>query len=164
MTSNFYLSDLLEPFRIFNGVFSLDRFIAIKNIKKGVYIVNTENASVSRGGHWILISFIYTGNIEIFDSLALSYKLLPQKLVQFCRKNSKNVIFSKIGIQHLLSKNCGLYCVGRVLSIILREKLYIFLKYFSKHLEKNDRIIVRVISRLSKKVGILGSKILKKVN
>ena len=54
--------------------------------------------------------------------------------------------------------------MGRVLSIILREKLYIFLKYFSKHLEKNDRIIVRVISRLSKKVGILGSKILKKVN
>lgn len=158
MTTNFELQDILGVFKNFEGVFSLDEFTTQKTpLRKGCYIVNTENKPIS--GHWLLIT-VKKNNIEIFDSLALGEKLLPTSLINFCKRYSK-INTSQIQIQNTSSLYCGLYCISRFLSLILKQSLIQFTQCFSKDTTKNYRQLSKVIKIQCKKIIILGSNILK---
>ena len=135
MTSNFYLTGLLEEFDGFIGVFARNNLPAIKPIKYGSLslIVNTNSLSDNGGGHWLLISLIFNKNqvqlCEVFDSLNLGLEYLHEDISVYIKRMRVETKFNNRQIQCISSDFCGfflcllvsLYFCGRTSFIIFKQ-------------------------------------------
>ena len=156
MTSNFYLTGLLEEFDGFIGVFARDNLPAIKPIKYGSLslIVNTNSLSDNGGGHWLLISLIFNNNqvqlCEVFDSLNLGLEHLHEDISVYIKRMRVETKFNNRQIQCISSDFCGFFCVCRFLSIFVDEPLSLFLNKFNYiNLSNNDILVIRLIKKYS---------------
>ena len=154
MTSNFYLTGLLEEFDGFIGVFARDNLPAIKPIKYGSLslIVNTNSLSDNGGGHWLLISLIFNNNqvqlCEVFDSLNLGLEYLHEDISVYIKRMRVETKFNNRQIQCISSDFCGFFCVCRFLSIFVDEPLSLFLNKFNYiNLSNNDILVIRFIKK-----------------
>ena len=154
MTSNFYLTGLLEEFDGFIGVFARNNLPAIKPIKYGSLslIVNTNSLSDNGGGHWLLISLIFNNNqvqlCEVFDSLNLGLEYLHEDISVYIKRMRVETKFNNRQIQCISSDFCGGFCVCRFLSIFVDEPLSLFLNKFNYiNLSNNDILVIRLIKK-----------------
>ena len=113
-------------------------------------IVNTEKSTSNKSGHWILLTYFRKNKklvyCEIFDSLAHNISELPMLIVEYIRSLDVPVKYSHTQIQSYFSDFCGLFCIARFLSILSREDLDKFTKYFNdKFLNRNKKISVEYI-------------------
>ena len=154
MTSNFYLTGLLEEFDGFIGVFARDNLPAIKPIKYGSLslIVNTNSLSDNGGGHWLLISLIFNNNqvqlCEVFDSLNLGLEYFQEDISVYIKRMRVETKFNNRQIQCISSDFCGFFCVCRFLSIFVDKPLSLFLNKFNYiNLSNNDILVIRLIKK-----------------
>ena len=154
MTSNFYLTGLLEEFDGFIGVFARDNLPAIKPIKYGSLslIVNTNSLSDNGGGHWLLVSLIFNNNqvqlCEVFDPLYLGLEHLHEDISVYIKRMRVETKFNNRQIQCISSDFCGFFCVCRFLSIFVDEPLSLFLNKFNYiNLSNNDILVIRLIKK-----------------
>ena len=152
MCSNIFLISVLKGFKIFGGVFACDELHTITSSKRefSSIIVNTEKSTSNKAGHWILLTYFRKNKklvyCEIFDSLAHNISEIPMLIVEYIRSLDVPVKYSHTQIQSYLSDFCGLFCIARFLSILSREDLDKFTKYFSnKFLNRNNKISVEYI-------------------
>ena len=152
MCSNIFLINVLKGFKKFVGVFACDELHTITSSKRefSSIIVNTEKSTSNKAGHWILLTYFRKNKklvyCEIFDSLAHNISEIPMLIVEYIRSLDVPVKYSHTQIQSYLSDFCGLFCIARFLSILSREDLDKFTKYFSnKFLNRNNKISVEYI-------------------
>ena len=152
MCSNIFLISVLKRFRNFEGVFACDELDALTLAKKKMssVIVNTEKSTSNISGHWILITYFRRNKklvcCEIFDSMAYNINKLPKLIVEYIRSLDIPVKYSHTQIQSYLSDYCGLFCIARFLSILSKEDLDKFTKYFNKKfLIRNNKKSVEII-------------------
>lgn len=155
MVSNFYLADVLGGFKSFKGVFASDTLP--ENIfcdgekSMSFIIVNTEDLSSPKMGHWISISKYDEAGIsilEVFDSLAYPISLLSQNIKRMIMRTHFDVLKTNQKILQALTSNfCGIYCIARFVSLLECTSLTNFLKNFGDNRLKNDKIAVDYIRR-----------------
>jgi len=161
MCSNVYLTQVLNRYKSFGGVFACDELRTIDHSSKKILsiIVNTETAATENSGHWMLITF-FTKNktlvkCEVFDSLAQHKSHLPPMIQDYIRLLNSPVKYSTTQIQSNFSDFCGLFCVARLMSILLNEGLNTFTSNFTtRNLEQNNETSVNLISRYIKVLNV----------
>ena len=85
--------------------------------------------------------------VELFDSLALSRDLLQSDIIHFLNFYKK-VVYSHKPIQSPSSIYCGLFAIGRALSISNGQTLETFHSHFlTRDLDKNDLLVEDYIVR-----------------
>ena len=153
MTSNFYLTDVLGGFKCFKGVFASDTlpqniFCNSQNAMSFL-IVNTENYSSPKMGHWVSIStYVERGSVilEVFDSLALPISLLSENIRRMIMSSNFDILKKNQQIlQSMTSNFCGIYCIARFISLLKEVSLTNFLKMFGKIKSENDGHVVKYI-------------------
>ena len=161
MCSNVYLSQVLNRYKSFGGVFACDELKSLNLPTKKVLsiIVNTEPLDSNISGHWVLITFFSKNKAlikcEIFDSLAQPISNLPPALQDYIRLLKIPVRYLTVQIQSDLSDFCGLFCMARFMSILINERLNIFTNNFSaRNLDQNDKISVKLILRYIRELDV----------
>ena len=114
----------------FKGIFAADEVPRLNS--DGSLIVNTQPIN-SPGEHWIAVH-VDRGRTKVFDSFG---RPPPSFIVE---KSDFEVSFSPHFIQHLLSSNCGLYCVA-FLAASNAGKLNQFFELFSGDPDENEEIL-----------------------
>jgi hypothetical protein len=110
MTSNISITQILDVFHSFLGVFPSDKYPKLPRIKHGVLgaVFNTKSSKERTSGHWVLISyFFYDYKLffcEIFDSLSLNENILPTNIMEYISSLKTHVNSSKIRVQSLESE------------------------------------------------------------
>ena len=152
MCSNIFLISVLKRFKNFEGVFACNELhtITLGKSEFSSIIVNTEKSTSNKSGHWILLTYFRKNKklvyCEIFDSLAHNISDFPMLIVEYIRLLDVPVKYSHTQIQSYFSDFCGLFCIARFLSILSREDLDKFTKYFNnKFLIRNNKISVEFI-------------------
>lgn len=153
MTSNFYLTDVLGGFKCFKGVFAADtlpqNIFRNRQNTMSFLIVNTENLSSPKMGHWVSISRYEEDKciiLEVFDSLALPISLLSENIRKMIMSSHFDVLKTNHQILQSMSSNfCGIYCITRFISLLQNATLTNFLKIFGKDKDENDGLAVRYI-------------------
>ena len=103
--------------------------------------------------HFFLLDEVLT-LYEIFDSLGGGEKSVPLHLSEYISDLRVDVNYSNIRLQAFTSNFCGIFCINRLLSILIDEKHTRFMKYFNlKFVERNDRKLVSLISEYIKKIN-----------
>ena len=147
MVSNIYLEKTLKHINGFVGVFAADQISAetFNGALPQYAIVNTKNMTDPAMGHWLLLSrYEEAGEIilELFDSFAYPVNILCENLKDIIRKLHYDCfVTNNLNVQHLSSQYCGIYCIGRILSIRNMETLADHLNMFSPILTRNDVIV-----------------------
>ena len=161
MCSNVYLSQVLNRYKSFGGVFACDELKSLDLPTKKVLsiIVNTEPRDSNISGHWVLITFFSKNKVlikcEIFDSLAQPISNLPPALQDYIRLLKTPVRYLTVQIQSDLSDFCGLFCMARFMSILINERLSIFTINFNiRNLNQNDKISVKLILRYIRELNV----------
>ena len=161
MCSNVYLSQVLNRYKSFGGVFACDELKSLNLPTKKVLsiIVNTEPLDSNISGHWVLITFFSKNKAlikcEIFDSLAQPISNLPPALQDYIRLLKIPVRYLTVQIQSDLSDFCGLFCMARFMSILINERLNIFTNNFNvRNLNQNDKISVKLILRYIRELNV----------
>ena len=161
MCSNVYLSQVLNRYKSFGGVFACDELKSLNLPTKKVLsiIVNTEPLDSNISGHWVLITFFSKNKAlikcEIFDSLAQPISNLPPALQDYIRLLKTPVRYLTVQIQSDLSDFCGLFCMARFMSILINERLSIFTTNFNiRNLNQNDKISVGLILRYIRELNV----------
>ena len=147
MVSNIYLEKTLKYINGFVGVFAADQ-ISVDDFNSSLpqyAVVNTKNISDTVVGHWLLLSrYEKDGEIilELYDSFAYPISILSENLKQvILNLDYDYFITNNVNVQHLSSQYCGIYCIGRILSLNNMETLSSHLKMFSLDLSQNDIIL-----------------------
>ena len=161
MCSNVYLTQVLNRYKSFGGVFACDELRTIDHSSKKILsiIVNTETAASENSGHWMLITFFNKNKTlvkcEVFDSLAQHKSDLPSMIQDYIRSLKSPAKYSTTQIQSNFSDFCGLFCVARFMSILLNEGLNTFTSNFTtRNLEQNNKTSVNLISRYIKVLNV----------
>ena len=161
MCSNVYLTQVLNRYKSFGGVFACDELRTIDHSSKKILsiIVNTETAASEISGHWMLITFFNKNKTlvkcEVFDSLAQHKSHLPPMIQDYIRLLKSPVKYSTTQIQSNFSDFCGLFCIARFMSILLNEGLNTFTSNFTtRNLEQNNETSVNLISRYIKVLNV----------
>ena len=161
MCSNVYLTQVLNRYKSFGGVFACDELRTIDRSSKKILsiIVNTETAASENSGHWMLITFFNKNKTlvkcEVFDSLAQHKSDLPSMIQDYIRSLKSPTKYSTTQIQSNFSDFCGLFCVARFMSILLNEGLNTFTSNFTtRNLEQNNETSVNLISRYIKVLNV----------
>ena len=156
MVSNFYLHDNLSAFNSFRGVFAPDTlpqniFRDELRTKLEFIIINSENLTSGRMGHWLAFSrYREEGRcvLELFDSLAFPCSLLGGNIMRMIAMTHFDDFKSNQRIlQNITSNYCGLYCIARFLSLLQAVTLEDFLEEFNVDKSLNDRVAVMYIRR-----------------
>lgn len=158
MVSNFYISDQLNKFTEFCGVF------AANNINKDIFknkfktiqflVVNTEEIGSGKEGHWLSLCRYLDKNgkviLEYFDSLAWPFENVHENIKQTIINSCFDVFIKNNKIlQHPKSNFCGFYVIARFLSLVSKITINDFLACFSRDLEKSDDEIIKYIKKLN---------------
>ena len=130
-----------EP--LFNGVYSRDNLIKIKN---GTYIINLDEYS-DIGTHWIAFWVIGASpkdvdnnDVTYFDSFGVEYIL--KEIKAFI--NDKNIKTNIFRIQAFNSVMCGYFCIGFIDFMVKETTLTEFSNLFSpNNFKKNDDIVLK---------------------
>ena len=161
MCSNVYLTQVLNRYKSFGGVFACDELRTIDRSSKKFLsvIVNTETAASEISGHWVLLTFFNKNKTlikcEVFDSLAQHTSDLPPMLQDYIRLLKTPVKYSITQIQSDFSDFCGLFCIARFMSILLNEELNTFTSKFNiRNLDQNNKTSVKLISRYIKDLNV----------
>ena len=129
----------------FCGIFSVDKLPMTKLRRPCALIINTDESS-GTGEHWLAVFLPRTGSIEYFDSYGNPPQ--DQRILIFLQLNSKSFIHNQNQIQSNQSTKCGLFSMGY---IYFRSKGYsmkIYLKFFTKDKEYNDKFIYSLFKKL----------------
>ena len=135
---NFYEN---EP--LFNGVYSRDNLIKIKN---GTYIINLDEYS-DIGTHWIAFwvsgaspKDVDNNDVTYFDSFGVEYIL--KEIKAFI--NDKNIKTNIFRIQAFNSVMCGYFFIGFIDFMVKETTLTEFSNLFSpNNFKKNDDIVLK---------------------
>ena len=122
--SNIFINDLLKDNKNFEGCYSKDQIILLKNNKSLIY--NTNNSD-KNSGHWCSIKRI-NNTIYVFDSFGIGY--IPKNIINTYKKF--NIITNIYRIQHINSNLCGLFCILFCLyKVNTKNKFIEFLNMFN---------------------------------
>ena len=161
MCSNVYLTSVLKRYTNFGGVFACDELesLELPTVKVLSIIVNTEPSTSNISGHWVLLTFFRKNKTfvkcEVFDSLSQPMSDYPPALQDYIRSLKIPVKYSATQIQSDFSDFCGLFCIARFMSVLLNERLDIFINNFNiENLNRNNKISVVLISRYIKELNV----------
>lgn len=149
MVSNIQIDSVLKDLTNYSGCFSLEEIDLVKpspfkHISS--YVLNTFESQITRGGHWLVITFFNdTSVVELFDSLGIP-SLIPLRIRNALSQFGK-VLHTTKSLQDPFSDCCGLYCIGRNISINRGQSLTKFLDNFGPDNRKNDILISRVVAQ-----------------
>ena len=152
MTTSLYIHNKLQGFKEYTFTLAADNAHYIvewynSNRERGTlnsFFVNTNPAAKVQGGHWLLISFLKTDKIEIFNSLCMK-SIIPKNIIESLKKLGK-IIYVNRPLQSLESIFCGLFCISRFLSLTLNENMSSFYAHFpNNNLAANDKQVIIVI-------------------
>ena len=122
--SNIFINDLLKDNKNFEGCYSKDQIILLKNNKSLIY--NTNNSD-KNSGHWCSIKRI-NNTIYVFDSFGIGY--IPKNIINIYKKF--NIITNIYRIQHMNSNLCGLFSILFCLyKVNTKNKFIEFLNMFN---------------------------------
>lgn len=154
MVSNIYLEKTLKHLKGFLGVFAANEIHAVQfndEIFPQFSIVNTKTSSDDEMGHWLLISRYFNYDemiLEVYDSFGYPISLLHENIKNLIiNLNYDFLITNNRIVQHLKSQYCGIFCIGRILSIINNESLLEHLNIFSDDLFVNNEILCDYIKK-----------------
>lgn len=109
-------------------------------------IFNTEPSS-SPGLHWQSVYIDEHARATFFCSYGL--KPRGREILKFLKKNTKTVEYNTQTLQQTSSFFCGEYCaVFLIHCLIHKTTLKDFLKKFSSNLTLNDKLILKMFSRI----------------
>ena len=149
MVSNIQIDSVLGGVANYSGCFSLDEIDLIKpsTLKDpSSFVLNTFERRFSQGGHWLLVTFFKDkSEVEIFDSLGMP-SLIPSRIGNTLL-HFGNLIHTTKLLQNPLSDCCGLYVIGRSISINRGQSLKRFLDNFGQDNHKNDTLMNRVVAQ-----------------
>jgi hypothetical protein len=95
--------------------------------KPAVIIVNDQEKHLP-GGHWSALFVPTRGRAEFFCSFGLRPSVNHHK--KFILRNSKGFLWNDFPLQHVLSRECGKYCIlfleNRMRGVSMRKFISIF--------------------------------------
>src|SRR6267154_4562905 len=101
--------EITRPY--YKGIYSIDTIPYINKGEPYFIIVNTDIAS-GDGKHWIVLFYINSNYVEIFDSLEQSTYAYGKYFKQYIKENvSVEFIYTNKRIQNLKSNVCGAHCL-----------------------------------------------------
>lgn len=120
--------------KVFDGVFSRDTLEDII-IQPKLIICNTD-PSTKPGEHWLL--FWFDGNeVDFFDSLGKTLDFYGKEFVDFVKRYSNKMTFSRVRTQPKDSDYCGHYCLFYSLCKVLKYQPKEIIKCLSKMKSKD---------------------------
>lgn len=143
MTTNVYLYEMLYGLPGFLGVFSSDTISSVGQSSADLtYIICNLSPSTEPGSHWICI---IESQFRVFYFDSFGRDCHNEDIARYIRLRKKNVYYSPIEIQDILSDKCGFFCLSLILHLHCRKSIKKFLTSFSNNLEENDTIVIRLI-------------------
>ena len=149
MLTNFDLEDLAHIYNLpIRAICMKDNLP--KKVQDGNYIINLQSSEGGKnnGTHWTAL--VIRGNQALFfDSFGIWPSMEIREFVQ--RRPKSHMAFITKEIQDLRSSQCGLFCLGYLLTIHRGYPVEDFLSLFSSEDTKgNDKVIKRMFSGNSK--------------
>ena len=154
-----YLNSLtaqaLKTKKNWQGVYPCDDFKKCVLQDDQLYICNlSSKKAISGGTHYIAIC-IKNNNIYYFDSYG--YQCYDTNILESMKKSGKNIIYSKVSIQHVDSYFCGFFS----LAFLLLSEQYlnpidlINSCFNTKNLIRNEIICINMIKNSLNKISLL---------
>lgn len=95
----------------YRGICSINTIPVLKNVKPCFMIVNTDLAE-GEGTHWIVLFFLRTNYVEIFDSLGQQPQAYGEHFIRYMKKQPTiEFVYGKQRLQSLDSNVCGAHCL-----------------------------------------------------
>ena len=130
----------------FLGAQSIDTMI--KPLTFPAYSIINFSKSYERGTHFVAILFINKKKCLYFDPLNLSF--IPQEIIMYMLKFSKDAWKIEYRVQNPLSIFCGFYCLVPVLLHVNKISILRGLSIFEEGSLKNDELCIDLLSHLFK--------------
>ena len=106
--------------KIFDGIYSRDTLKDI--VKRPKFIICNTDPSHKPGKHWVAFYFYGKNYVFFFDSLGKSISHYGREFVNFVKRYSKKMTFSKRRVQPPKTDICGHYCLFCGLCIVQKYK------------------------------------------
>lgn len=116
-----------KPF--FQGVYASDT-LPIHITKLPILLICNTDPISKPGEHWVSIFISQKRKGEYFDSFGLPPS--NQNIINFLKRNCKELKYNKHMIQSLFSNYCGQFCIMYVYHKANKKSLNFFLKLFNR--------------------------------
>ena len=147
------------------GIYMKDELVKIKNIENGLFIINMDSSTDSRGGtHWICCYFT-DKSAFYFDSFGC---VCPTEIDIFIKRRFKKYYWNGWICQDMSSDLCGFFCVGLGIHIKhhftkdLITTCNDYVNYFQDDTKKNDATLRKYFSMYKPINKIVMKKLLNK--
>ena len=128
----------------FLGCFAYDELPPFPKEFPKTMIINTDKKS-GRGIHWLGL-VLTKKRSYYFDSFGLP--VLNRPILKYLRNYYKQVTYSDMCIQHVLSKKCGEFCIAFVKNVKCKKSYSKFVNMFDfVNLMNNDTIVMQKINK-----------------
>lgn len=95
----------------YRGICSINNIPVLKNVKPCFLVVNTDVVE-GPGMHWIVLFFIRSNYVEIFDSLGQRPQAYGSHFIRYMKlQPSVEFVYSSRRLQSLDSNVCGAHCL-----------------------------------------------------
>lgn len=122
-------------------VFAIDQLpTKLKNGFAYGFVINLSKIS-EPGSHWVSLYIDKKRNGFYFDSFG--FKPKSYHLLDFIKKNCKNISYNTRQLQQLNSKVCGMYAACCIIHLAKGHSFNDYVGKFSKNLLINDSFIVK---------------------
>lgn len=121
--------------KYFDGIYSKDNLEEI--VKKPCLIVCNTDPSSKPGKHWLLFCF-EKDSVDFFDSLGKELSTYGKPFVNFVKKYSNKITWSRIRTQPLHSDYCGDFCLFYALQKVKKKKSMIEIVSMLNEMDSSD--------------------------
>ena len=129
----------------FLGCFAYDELPPFPKEFPKTMIINTDKKS-GRGIHWLGL-VLTKKRSYYFDSFGLP--VLNRTILKYLRNYYKQVTYSDMCIQHILSKKCGEFCIAFVKNVKCKKSYSKFVNMFNfVDLQQNDFIVMHKVNKI----------------